>query len=65
MKVGKTELLLDVRGSGAADFRRELFREPSPCIKVPGLVCGGETVSVVRSTLYLGSMLDDKASLGP
>ena len=65
MKVGKTELLLDLKGVGSAAFKRDLFKEPLPSIAVEGLLCGGNSIPVVRSTVYLGSMLDDKASLGP
>eukprot|EP00959_Pyramimonas_sp_CCMP1952_P293316 6134637-Pyramimonas_sp.AAC.1 len=56
---------MDVRGTGAPAFRKELFSQQEPCISVPGLVCGGNAISVVRSSLHLGSVLDDKGPLGP
>ena len=65
MKLGKTEMLLSLRGRGSADFKHWVFSVQQSRFPVRSLLGKDQFVHVVRRSLYLGTMVDDRALLGP
>ena len=65
LKKGKTELVLDVRGKGAIQVRKELFRHKPPVLQVETSSLGTIFISIVSKYKHLGTIFAHKGSMSP
>ena len=62
---GKSELVVDIRGRGSHEVKRELFRHKPPCVDVQTRHGGQIFLHVVAKYKHLGTLFAAKGSMVP
>ena len=62
---GKSELVLDLRGSGAHQARQEIYRHRQPCLDVETRHGGVVHLNIVAKYKHLGTLFAAKGSMMP
>ena len=62
---GKSELVLDIRGKGSHEVKRELYRHSQPCLDVMTRHSGRIFLHIVAKYKHLGTVFAAKGSMTP
>ena len=62
---GKTEIVLDIRGPGALDIRKELYRHSPPVLDIPGREGQVRHCRLVATYKHLGTVFSQRGRMLP